>query len=103
MKLLLTIAAGALCASAATVTFNEQIAPIVYAKCAGCHRAGESGPFPLTNYQEVARRGKLVAAVTASRYMPPWHAEPAAVGYRDERRLSDDQLGLIRDWVQQGM
>src|SRR4051812_12250666 len=103
MKLLLAIAAGALSGSAATVTFNEQIAPIVYAKCAGCHRAGESGPFPLTSYQELAKRGKLVASVTASRYMPPWHAEPAAVAYRDERRLSDDQLALVQAWVKQGM
>jgi hypothetical protein len=103
MRLLLAIAAGALTASAATVTFNEHIAPIVYAKCAGCHRPGESGPFPLTSYQEVAKRGQLIAAVTAKRYMPPWHAEPADVNYRDERRLADPQIALIREWVKQGM
>src|ERR1051325_11408706 len=98
MKLLLAIATGALSASAATVTFNEQIAPIVYDKCAGCHRPGESGPFPLTSYQEVAKRGKLIAAVTAKRYMPPWHAEPSSVPYRDERRLTDSQIAAIQDW-----
>jgi hypothetical protein len=103
MKLLFVIATGAMCASAATVTFNEQIAPIVYTKCAGCHRPGESGPFPLTSYQEVKQRGKLVATVTAKRYMPPWHAEPASVKYRDERRLADDQISLIQEWVKQGM
>src|SRR5947199_8022058 len=96
-------AMGAVFSSAATVTYNEQIAPIVYAKCAGCHRAGESGPFPLTSYQEVAKRGKLIATVTAARYMPPWHAQPASVGYRDERRLTDAQLSAIQNWVKQGM
>ena len=88
--------------SAAPVTFSEHIAPIVYNRCAGCHRPGEAGPFSLTNYQEVSRRGKLIASVTAARYMPPWHAEPAAVPYRDERRLSDAEIALIQEWVKQG-
>jgi hypothetical protein len=104
MKALSVILALApICASAATVTFNEQIAPIVYAKCAGCHRPGESGPFSLTSYADVAKRGKLIATVTAKRYMPPWHAQPADVSYRDERRLSDAQIALVQDWVKQGM
>jgi mono/diheme cytochrome c family protein len=97
------IAAAASCASAATVTFNEQIASIIYANCAGCHRAGESAPFALTSYKDVAKRGALIAAVTAKRYMPPWHAAPAAAAYRDERRLTDDQIALLRAWVDQGM
>jgi hypothetical protein len=96
-------AASAVCAPAAPVTFHQDIAPIVYAKCAGCHRPGESGPFALTSYAEVAKRGKLIATVTAKRYMPPWHAEPASVRYRDERRLTDRQIGLIQEWVKQGM
>ena len=96
-------AAGALALPAATVTFNEQIAPIVYNRCAGCHRAGESAPFSLTSYQDVAKRGALIATVTEKRVMPPWHAAPASVIYRDERRLSDEQIALIRTWVNQGM
>jgi hypothetical protein len=51
----------------------------------------------------VSRWGKLIAAVTQKRYMPPWHAQPASVAYRDERRLSDTQISLIQDWVKQGM
>jgi mono/diheme cytochrome c family protein len=100
MKSLLLFAAIATSASA--VTFND-VAPIVYAKCAGCHRPGESGPFPLTSYSEISKRGKLIAAVTAKRYMPPWHAEPADVQYRDERRLTDAQIALLAGWVKQGM
>jgi mono/diheme cytochrome c family protein len=103
LKLGAVLIAGTCCASAATVTFNQQIAPIVYGKCAGCHRAGESAPFPLTSYQEVAKRGALIATVTAKRIMPPWHAAPAAVAYRDERRLSDEQIALLQTWVKEGM
>jgi hypothetical protein len=34
--------------------------------------------------------------------MPPWHAAPASVAYRDERRLTDQQIALLRAWVDQG-
>jgi hypothetical protein len=97
------LAAGAFCASAASVTFNEQIAPIVYSKCAGCHRAGESAPFPLTSYKDVAKRGALIATVTEKRIMPPWHAAPGAVQFRDERRLTDEQVALLQTWIKAGM
>src|SRR5687768_8001793 len=60
-------------ARAAAVTFSETIAPIVYANCVTCHRAGEAAPFPLVTYEDVAKRGALIARVTESRYMPPWH------------------------------
>lgn len=38
---------------AAPVTFNEQIAPIVFANCSSCHRPGGSAPFPLLTYADV--------------------------------------------------
>jgi hypothetical protein len=87
----------------APATFNKDIAPIVYQQCARCHRAGEAAPFPLISYEDVAKRGKLIAAVTASRYMPPWKAEPASYEYKDSRRLTDAQLAAIQAWVKVGM
>ena len=62
--------------STARVTFAEAIAPIVYTNCVTCHRPGEAAPFSLISYEDVAKRGALIAKVTESRYMPPWHAEP---------------------------
>ncbi len=102
-KLCAVLAATVCCASAATVTFNQQIAPIIYSKCAGCHRAGETAPFTLTSYKDVAKRGAQIAAVTEKRFMPPWPAAPADVSYRDERRLTDQQISLLQAWVKQGM
>ena len=85
------------------VTFSETIAPIVFDNCVTCHRPGEAAPFPLMSYEDVAKRGKTIASVTASRLMPPWRA---AHGYGDfvgERRLTDEQIAQIGDWVAQGM
>jgi Flp pilus assembly protein TadD/mono/diheme cytochrome c family protein len=85
------------------VTFNRDIAPIVFHYCASCHRPGEAGPFPLLTYDDVKRHGNQIAAVTTTRFMPPWLPEPQALKFADERRLSSEQIALIQKWVEQGM
>src|ERR1700691_1806242 len=61
---------------AARVTWNRQIAPILYKNCTSCHHPNGSGPFPLTTYQDAKRRADLLVTATQSRYMPPWLPEP---------------------------
>jgi hypothetical protein len=87
----------------AQVTFSQNVAPIIYSHCTGCHRTGEAAPFTLLNYSDVVKHGKLIAAVTAARIMPPWKAEPASYPYKDSRRLSDTDLQTLQTWVKQGM
>jgi hypothetical protein len=90
-------------AADASVTFNRDIAPIVYHNCSPCHHPGEAAPFDLMSYQDVVKKAKTIAKATTSRYMPPWKPEPASYAYRDERRLADNEIELIQAWVKQGM
>src|SRR2546429_798137 len=85
------------------VTFNQQIAPIIYRNCSACHRPGEAAPFALLSYADVVKKGKQIGKVTAAHVMPPWKAEPASYAYRDERRLSEEEIALIQAWLNQGM
>jgi hypothetical protein len=87
----------------AQVTFTKDIAKIIYNQCANCHRAGEIGPFSLTNYQEVKSFGKMIKYVTGTKYMPPWKADITYQRYREENLLTDDQIKKIGDWVDNGM
>ena len=89
--------------AAEKVTFTETIAPIVYQNCVSCHRPGEAAPFSLITYDDVRKRGALIATVTQSRYMPPWHAEHGYGEFAGERRLSSEQIAAIAEWVKQGM
>ena len=84
-------------------TFNRDVAPIIFAQCAACHRPGEAAPFSLLTYNDVKKRADLVTAVTASRYMPPWHAEPVSIPFHNERRLTDEQIALLQAWVDADM
>ncbi len=83
-------------------TFNRDIAPVVFSRCVTCHHPNGSTPFPLTTYAEVRKRAKLIAKVTAERYMPPWLPEPGHGDFIGERRLSEDQIGLFAKWLKAG-
>ena len=41
--------------ASAPVTFNKNVAPIVFANCVTCHRPGGDGPFSLLTYADAAR------------------------------------------------
>ncbi len=87
---------------AESVTFNRDIAPIVYKACAPCHQPDGPAPFSLITYDEVRRHAAQIAAVTASRYMPPWKPEPGFGDFSGERRLSNAQVEVIARWVADG-
>ncbi|MGA3040494.1 MAG: ascorbate-dependent monooxygenase, partial [Bryobacteraceae bacterium] len=83
-------------------TFARDVAPILYRHCAVCHHPGEVAPFPLLTYQDAAKRAKLIATVTASRYMPPWQPEPGYGHFQGERRLRDADIATLRRWADAG-
>jgi TolA-binding protein len=84
------------------VTFTRDIAPLVWAKCAPCHRPGEAGPFSLLGYDDVVRRKSQIAKVTRTRYMPPWKPVPGYVHYANDRSLDDAQIALLQRWIDSG-
>ena len=84
------------------LTFTKDIAPIVWARCATCHRPGEIGPFSLITYDDVRRHATQIAAVTARRVMPPWKPAPGRGSFQNERRLSDAELDAIQTWIAAG-
>jgi mono/diheme cytochrome c family protein len=88
-------------AAAGKLTFARDIAPIIQSNCATCHRPGEVAPFSLLSYEDVTKRAKQIAAVTKSRFMPPWKAESHGE-FLDERRLTDSQIQTIADWAESG-
>ncbi len=88
--------------AAAEPTYNKDIAPILNAQCARCHRPGEVAPFSLLTYQDAAKRAALIATVTTNRYMPPWKPEAGFAVFQHERRLSSEQIALIDAWAKAG-
>ena len=84
------------------VTFSRDVAPIVFQRCAGCHRPGQSAPFALLTYEEIKKHARQIAEVTQRRYMPPWLPEPGYGEFALDRRLGADQIAIFERWVAEG-
>jgi tetratricopeptide (TPR) repeat protein len=115
---------GRVDATAATrmITFSEDVAPVLFARCAGCHRPIEDGvaprigslgtpddplcvagaPFSVLDYPSVRRRATAISRAVTGRAMPPWLPVPGHGDFANERRLDDQEISLIRRWVEQG-
>src|SRR5215467_11556481 len=83
------------------ITFNRDIAPIIFHSCSSCHRPGEAAPFSLLTYSDVKKHSRQIAEVTRSRNMPPWLPELQELKFADELRLSENEIKLIENWVTQ--
>src|SRR5689334_7779057 len=84
------------------ITFSGQISSLVWDKCAGCHRPGESAPFSLITYEDVANHAKQILEVTKNGYMPPWMPERDGK-FKGQRGLSSNEMSMLQTWVEQGM
>lgn len=85
-----------------TVEFVQHIAPIIHTHCTPCHKQGGGGPFDLITYNQVAKRSKMIAFVTKSRYMPPWPADKEYSHFANERGLSEREIALLYKWYETG-
>ena len=87
---------------AATPTFSRDVAPILYAKCASCHRAGEIGPMPLITFTDARPWARAIQQKTSTRAMPPWGADPHYGRFSNDRSLTDAQIATLAAWANGG-
>jgi hypothetical protein len=85
-----------------TPTFSKDVAPIVFAKCASCHRPGEVAPMSLTTFREVRPWAGAIREKVATRVMPPWHADRAHGTFRNDLSLSQAEIDTIVAWASGG-
>jgi hypothetical protein len=83
------------------ITFDREIARIVYARCASCHKQGGSA-FSLMTYSEARPWAKAIQEEVLERRMPPWGAVKGFGEFRDEQALTPEQIEVIADWVEGG-
>lgn len=84
------------------LTYYKDIAGIIETHCTSCHNKDGLGPFPLTSYEEVAKRANFIGFVTKTKYMPPFKADITFQHYKNENVLSADEIQLIQQWIVTG-
>jgi mono/diheme cytochrome c family protein len=88
--------------SKASVTFNKDVAPILFKSCAECHRPGEVAPMSLLSYKDARPWARSIREKVVSREMPPWHADPHVGQFSNDPRLTQKEIDTITAWVDGG-
>lgn len=88
--------------AAAAPTYNKDVAPILYGKCASCHRPGEVAGMSLMTYKDARPWARAIRSKVAKREMPPWSADPRFGKFRNDLSLSQAQIDTIVAWVDAG-
>ncbi|MCX7767570.1 MAG: T9SS type A sorting domain-containing protein [Flavobacteriales bacterium] len=78
------------------------MAPILYQKCTSCHHAGGIGHFSLIQYSDAALIANAIKDAVQTKKMPPWPPDPEYSTFAYERRLTQEQINTIVQWVDGG-
>jgi len=89
-------------AAEATPTFTKDVAPILYRNCVECHRPTMFAPMSLATYQDARPYAKVMKQRVVARQMPPWNADPAIGHFKNDPRLTDQEVDTIARWADGG-
>ena len=83
-------------------TFTKDVAPIFYKSCIECHRATMFAPFSLTSYEDARPWLRAIKQRVQARTMPPWGSDMPHGLFRNDPRLSDQEVETIVSWIDGG-
>jgi mono/diheme cytochrome c family protein len=84
------------------VTFNKDVASILYNNCAECHKPNDIAPMSLLSYKDVRPWARSIKEKVINREMPPWSPDPAYGHFTNDHRLAQQDIDTIVAWVDQG-
>jgi hypothetical protein len=84
------------------ISYSEQIAPMLSAHCAACHRSGGIGPWALNGYDMVRGFAPMIREVIRTKRMPPWHADPHYGTFVGDRSMSVEDTRTLVHWIEAG-
>lgn len=87
---------------AQSLTWADDIAEIVYNKCASCHHTGGLAPFNLMSYSETMQSAVAIDNAVTNKIMPPWKADPNYLHFKGEFNLTNYEITKIHDWILAG-
>src|SRR6266849_10090177 len=78
------------------ITYNKDVAPILYKNCVLCHRPNDIAPMSLMSYKEARPWATSIREKVVKREMPPWHADPKFGEFINDPLLSVAEIETIQ-------
>lgn len=84
--------------------WHQDIAPLVYEHCVGCHFDGGIAPFSLDTYEKAAPWAAMLDEAVRDGVMPPWGAMETDLcqpdhAWKNDLRLPEQDKQLFADWL----
>lgn len=87
---------------AQSITYNDNIACILYTRCTSCHNDNGIAPFSLMTYSDAASAAYPMLGSVTSGSMPPWPPNSDYRSFAHERVLTQEEIDMIVTWVNDG-
>jgi len=84
------------------LSYANDIAPLLSAKCVRCHSEGNVAPFSMTNYQIIQSQSDRIRDEVMTGRMPPWHADPIYGKFTNDSSLTLEEAAKLMQWVEEG-
>lgn len=88
--------------TAKTITYADDIAPILVDNCTACHTQGGIAPWAMTEYSMIKGFAPMIREVIRTKRMPPWHADPETGVWAHDGSISDDEIKTLVAWIEAG-
>ncbi|MFM7202182.1 MAG: hypothetical protein ACKO6N_15480 [Myxococcota bacterium] len=87
------------------ITYHEDLAPVLEKQCLSCHQTGGIAPFSLQGYDAAKQYASAMRQSVTSRRMPPQPLlhDGSCQTFTNARWMSDDEIRLFGEWMDQGM
>ncbi len=84
------------------ISYADDVAPILEARCVSCHQDGGIGPFAMTDYSVVKGFAPMIREAVRTGRMPPWHPDPEVGEFKHDYSLTAEQKRTLVHWVEAG-
>jgi hypothetical protein len=89
-------------ASNVSISYSNEIAPILAENCASCHRAGGIAPFAMDSHGMVQGWSPMIREVLMTKRMPPGQIDPHVGEFDNDYVLAAEDQRKIIHWIEAG-
>ena len=87
---------------ATSISYSDDVAPVIAENCADCHRDGGIAPFALDSHAMLQGWSPMVREVIRTKRMPPGQVDPHIGAFENHMTLSVEEERTVLDWIAAG-